>query len=130
MEKGEVKNFPKGEFRIDIRDENGDFEISFKKWKNKRTINQNGAMWFYFTELGKECGYTKDQIRKLVERVEEFQDLFTEVVYDERLEKDVVLARGTSDFSVQEMSNFLERFRIWAMEFFGVHLPDARDYNN
>lgn len=127
VENGVVLNFPRDEFKAEIGKASGEYEIVFKKYKKKRSKGHNSLMWFYFSVLGKEAGYSKENIRGLVERDPEFKDLFVSKVWDDRIEREVEIPRGTSDFSPQEMNEFLRRFRVWSMDFFGINLPEPRE---
>jgi hypothetical protein len=86
--------------------------------KSTRTIEQNKLYWgTYLTAIAQHTGHTTEDVHEFVK----------EVLLPRRFvrigEKEVEVKKTTTDLSVKEFSEFLERVAAWAAQELGVLIP-------
>ena len=96
------------------------------KKKNKRTLDQNNALWRWDTELSQESGYTPAEIHYLMlGRIFGTKSI---EVGSYTVEKPI---KTSSELSTIEFSQYVEIYPAVAQELFGITLsPFSYDKDN
>jgi len=96
------------------------------KKKNKRTLDQNNALWRWDTELSQESGYTPAEIHYLMlGRIFGTKSI---EVGSYTVEKPI---KTSSELSTVEFSQYVEIYPAVAQELFGITLsPFSYDKDN
>jgi len=89
--------------------------------KNQRTMSQNK---FYngvvLKLIGEHLGYDRDEVHDILTA-----KFLKKIVNVDG--KDMVVVRSTTSLTTEEMSNYIERIKIWASKEIGVFIPDSSD---
>lgn len=118
LEEGKVLNFNKRAFLRETAHLNGEYEWVLRKFKKKRSLEQNNTQWLYFTKIADYTGDTPQKIHSLLSfkflKVEEPNKITGEI--EERI-------KGTSELDTIEHNHFMENVRDWAKHFLNMELP-------
>ncbi|MEF8811672.1 MAG: recombination protein NinB [Bacteroidales bacterium] len=104
----------------DLDLEKGPWQISIKKKRKRRSLDQNNLMWLWLTALENDSGigYTKEEWKSI------FQSMFcprvTVYVGENKIEK----LKGTSELNTKEFSELLDKIRLFAHHELGMGLPN------
>ncbi len=102
----------------EIRGISGEYEWILREFKKRRTNAQNDTQWWYFTEIAKKTGHTKQYIHSILS----FKFLLTEEV-DEKTGEVFPRVKGTSELDTEEHNVFMENVRNWAKLYLNMELP-------
>lgn len=96
------------------------------KKKNKRTLDQNNALWRWDTELSQESGYTPSEVHYLMlGRIFGTKEI---KIGNYTVEKPI---KTSSELSTIEFSQYIEIYPAVAQELFGITLsPFSYDKDN
>lgn len=86
--------------------------------KTRRTDRQNNLLHLYFGIIGKELGYSKDEVKEILK----FKFLKREKVLEQTGEV-VTYIGETSKLTKEEFSEFIEHIIEWCGTNFGITLP-------
>ena len=86
-------------------------EIRIRKWRKKRSLDQNALYWVWLQVIAKDLGYD----------TEELHTSFKSMFLTDRSKK-IPLVRSTTVLSVLEFSQYLEKVEREANEL-GIKLP-------
>ena len=98
-----------------IIDPNNFEEITFKSYKQNRSLEQNALYWKWMTVCGETLGYSKDGMHQTFMR-EHLAPLIIDTPSGD------VMEYSTKKLSVKEMSTYMENVSFTAGEY-GVKLP-------
>lgn len=99
-----------------------DGDYTLEKKKNKRTLDQNNALWRWDTELSQESGYTPKEIHYI---------MLGQIYGTKRVGKVDMPIKTSSELSTVEFSQYVEIYPAVAFELFGITLsPFTYDKNN
>ena len=91
--------------------------ISVAKRQAPRTLPQNNYLWgVCYREISDKTGYTADELH---EEIEALQRLRT---YTD--EHGVRRVKPTSQMSVDELSAYIDKIKLWAWHTLNCHIPD------
>lgn len=99
---------------------NGEYLLSVKKKPKQRSINQNSLMWLWFACIEDETGTPKEDIHDYY--CNKFLKTHRNVYGD-----DMVLVKGTSKLTTDEMRNFMENVQADVAIELGINLPTPQD---
>lgn len=101
------------------------YDITIKKHKRKRSIEQNSYYWScVIAPLANHFGYTSEEMH------EELKLLFNRCVRESKVTGKVLEYGGsTTDFNTTEMEIYLDKIRIWALteHDFKIMLPNEHE---
>lgn len=107
--------------------DNDVYEVTIKKYKRKRSIEQNSYYWGCIVNpLAEHFGYLPDEMH------EELKLKFNKKTTESKLEpgKTIVYGGSTTELNTAEMTHYLESIRIWANTEFGFEIPSPDEYSN
>jgi len=94
-----------------IHDAPEDHEAVIRKRKIKRNLEQNSCSWAIYTEVGKYMGETPRAVHDIA--LEAYGGKRTVALKGVEFD---ILNMHTSDFSMEEMSLFLDWLQAWAID--------------
>lgn len=98
------------------------FEMTLRKEKSKRSLNQNSAYWGIAIEILSECeafgGYTKEEIHDALRK--EFLSKIDPVT-------GLTKIRSTTDLNTVEFNEYYAAIQRWASSFLSVYIPDPNE---
>lgn len=102
-----------------LKNLSGKHSISIEKFRDGRSSSQNRYYWGIIVNgLASEFGYFRDEIHQLLRQ--KFLGYTRENPVTGKTEQFV---RSTTDLSTDEMEQYLESIRVWALSEFSVYLP-------
>ena len=102
----------------------GVYKISLQKIKDSRSLNQNKYYWAVVVAvLASELGYFKDEMHMLLRR--KFLGYTKANPITGEAE---VFAKSTTDLNTQEMEEYLESVRVWAISELDVYIPLPNEF--
>jgi uncharacterized protein Veg len=93
-------------------------EITVQKLKAKRSDRQNRLWWLYMTILGKELGYSKEEIHEICK----FKFLKREMIHEPTGEVFTFLG-STATLNKSDFADMVTDLIRWAAECFDIVLP-------
>ena len=97
--------------------------ISIEKFRDGRSGNQNRYYWGIIVNgLASEFGYFRDEIHQLLRQ--KFLGYTRQNPITGKTEQFV---RSTTDLNTEEMEQYLESIRVWALSEFSVYLPTPNE---
>ena len=91
-------------------------EIRIRKWRKKRSLQQNALYWVWLQIIARELGYD----------TEELHNSFRAMFLIDRSKK-IPLVRSTTVLNSTEFSQYLEKIERQANEL-GIKLPQPEEY--
>lgn len=106
-----------------LDDKGRELIVIVKRWEPNRSLKQN-ALWQAWTSiLAAHTGATHGEMKRALQR-----ELLGEVPVANPITGEVQMEpKPTEDLLVDEMKALLDRLHPFALEFFGVDLPPAKD---
>lgn len=101
---------------------NGEYQLSFSRKQEPRSLDQNRLMWLWFSCISDETGSSKEEVHAHYCR----KFLSTHIVFNGTREE-VIL--GTSRLDMETMTMFLDRVQADASSELGITLPNPDDLN-
>jgi len=92
------------------------YEIIIRPYKNNRSNDQNALYWKWLEIIGKELGYTRDEMHELCRY--KFLGMHSKEIAGVKIE----YLPSTTKLKVGEMSEYLESISRWTAEL-GIRLP-------
>jgi len=117
---GEQVTFDKEPAAIFSSLRNGRYVVTIVREKDRRSIEQNALMWLWFSCIEQETGTPKQDVH----------DYYCGKFLAKGIEwngSGVIIKRGTSGISKDEMTWFLEQVQADAAAEFGIRLPLPED---
>jgi hypothetical protein len=97
----------------------GKHSISIEKFRDGRSTNQNRYYWGIIVNgLASEFGYFRDEIHQLLR-----QKFLSYTRENPKTGTTEHFVRSTTDLTTEEMEEYLESIRVWALSEFSVYLP-------
>ena len=103
------------EFIADQKD--GTYEITVKKWRKKRSLDQNALYWVWLQIIAKDLGYD----------TEELHSSFRSMFLTDRSKK-IPLVRSTTALNTLEFINYLKAVERQASSL-GIVLPVTENHH-
>jgi len=99
---------------------NGEYILTAKQEKDRRSISQNSLMWMWFECISRETGQNRLDIYD-----------YYRTMYLSRIitvnEKEVQVSSGTSSLDTKQFTEFLNHVQADAASEFGIKLPTPED---
>lgn len=100
--------------------------VTIENYAPQRSLKQNGVLHWYIAELAEECGMEADRFKarmgdKFLRRP--LLDKDGEYIYDPSTGEVEMYVPSTSDLDTAEMAVYIDKIRLWGLEFLGVDLP-------
>jgi len=102
-----------------------EFDVVFKKPSSGRSQQQNKYYWGVVVHLLSEhLGYTPEETHDVIKN-----EFLKEVVMREinGETKEIINIKSTTELNIKDMQQFLEFVRMWAMQEFGVDIPEPSE---
>ncbi len=94
--------------------------IEVKKFKKKRSIEQNSYYWAVLIDiLSKEFGYESEEIHLML------REKFLRI--HDNIHPDFVIARSTTKLTTVEFVEYIEKIQRWAAQEHQIYLPDPNE---
>ena len=117
IENKKLKLSSEKKFKDFIADQkDGTYEITVKKWRKKRSLDQNALYWVWLQIIAKELGYD----------TEELHSSFKSMFLTDRSKK-IPLVRSTTVLNTLEFINYLKAVERQASEL-GITLPRPENH--
>jgi len=102
---------------------NGQWTLKMEKTKSQRTVSQNALLWLWM-EAASQWWYEASGVRYTKEQMKEyFARLFLPVTDPDGN----TIGGSTSGLGTEQMTEFLENIRVYALEKWGLELPLPED---
>jgi hypothetical protein len=99
------------------------WDITIEPHADKRTLPQNALMWRWYTIIGNEIGYTKDEMHNLLrEMFLPWEEIELKGVKQKRL-----MSTSTEEFKTKHMSAYLDAIDRFAASDLRIILPRSSD---
>lgn len=95
-----------------------DIELTLGKKKENRTLNQNDLLWAINTLIANELGWEKDDLHEF------FKEKFSPKKKITVKGVETIIPKGTSQFTKEEFSEYIERIKRFAAIELGIVIPD------
>lgn len=107
----------------DLNCEGSQWDVEIKPHKKQRTHRQNSLMWKWYTIIGNELGYEKDEIHDVL------REKFLPVQYVEimGIQKKILTSTSSPDFTTAMEAEYLEKMDRFAAQDLGILLPHPED---
>ena len=99
---------------------NGEYILTAKQEKDRRSINQNALMWMWFECIARETGQNRLDI------YDYYRSLYLSRMVTVN-EKEVQVSSGTSSLDTKQFTEFLNHVQADAAAEFGIKLPTPED---
>ena len=99
---------------------NGEYILTAKQEKDRRSINQNALMWMWFECIARETGQNRLDI------YDYYRSLYLSRMVTVN-EKEVQVSSGTSSLDTKQFTEFLNHVQADAAAEFGIKLPTPDD---
>lgn len=103
----------------------GRWQIDIKRYKKKRSNNQNSLIHAWFEIIAQDSGNTLDRVKSCLKGLyltRDMKDNDGNVMCDHKTGEVLTYVEDTHNLNTAEMAIFTEEVRLWAMEF-GIYLP-------
>ena len=105
---------------------NGVYKINIQKVKNIRSLSQNKYYWAVVVAvLASEVGYYRDEMHMLLRRKFLGYTKTNPITGEED-----VFAKSTTDLNTQEMEDYLENIRVWAISELDIYVPLPNEFTS
>ena len=99
---------------------NGEYVITIKRAKTKRSIAQNDLMWMWLTCIERETGTSKDDVYMYYCK----KFLMKTISIGDKLER---IYNTSSKLNTEQMTRFLTNIQQDALQELGIRLPKPED---
>jgi len=122
VEKQKLKLYNPEQFRDFIISLDGkEIELTLGKKKENRTLNQNDLMWAINTLISNETGFEKDETHEYLK---------TRFAPKKKITvkgQETIIPKGTSQFTKDEFSEYIERIKRFAAIELGIVIPESNE---
>lgn len=99
------------------------WDVTIEPHKAKRSLPQNSLLWDWYTIIGNELGYTKDEVHDLLrEMFLPWEEIELKGVKQKRL-----TSTSSDEFKTKHMSQYLDAIDRFAASELGIILPRSSD---
>lgn len=118
---------------MDLYEDGIKVTVTIENFKRKRSLSQNNYLHFIIQIIADETGEDKERLKDAFKARFGLSDDITDkngnILCDEQGE---VLKRlkSTSDYTTSEMTDFIDKIRLWAQDFLSINTPDPDVYRN
>ncbi len=99
-------------------------ELTLGKKKDNRTLDQNALLWAINTLIANELGWEKEDLHAyLKERFAPKRKITVKGT-------ETIIPKGTSQFTKEEFSEYIERIKRFAAIEMGIVIPDSDQITN
>jgi len=100
-----------------------EIELTVGKKKDRRTLDQNAYLWVINTLISNETGMETDEVHTyLKERFAPKRKITVKGT-------ETIIPKGTSQFTKEEFSEYIERIKRFAAIELGIVIPDSNEIN-
>jgi len=99
------------------------WELIIKRYVKKRSLPQNSLMWDWYTIIGNEIGYEKDEVHDVLR--EKFLPWHEVEVCG--IKRKVLTSTSSEDFTTAMMAEYLDKIDRFANQELGIRLPHPED---
>lgn len=113
--------------RLPLDNDKPIWEVVVRKFKRKRSVDQNNLVHMWFQIIANETGNDMETVKEYI-KAKYLAPVFREWVDPATKEKSLVgCSRSTTDLTVEEMTAFINNVEQFALEL-GVILPMPEEY--
>lgn len=105
-------------------------KLTIEKYYKQRSLNQNGVLYWYCTELANYLGMEVEDFKVMMKGKfltwpvpDKRPDSEEEYLYDPETGEVLTYQPSTADLTTVEMSDFIEKIRMWALDYLNYELP-------
>lgn len=96
----------------------GEYMLEIKDFKDHKTINQNSYLWGeVYPKIGKHLGYDNETVHEV------FKTKFGVKI---ELRKGVIINKSTSKYTLNEMSDYIDKIIRFSDEFLNVKIESPK----
>lgn len=118
---------------MDAFDDGIKVTVTIEHFKRKRSLSQNSYLHFIIKMIADETGEDPEALKRAFKArfgiVEEVTDKNNNILFDDNAEP-LYNIKSTADYTTDEMSKFVDKIRMWALDFIGLKTPDPDVYRN
>ena len=92
-------------------------EVTVERQTRKRTTDQNAYYWLICTTIGKDLGYSSDEVHELLKSMFLKKPLWVKGKF-------IPVVGSTTRMDTVEFTEYIERVRQWAAEELRITIPD------
>lgn len=108
--------------------------LSLENYKRTRSLPQNNLLHLYIGEIAKDTGEDSARIKEMLKMMfgvkEEMRDRDGHEVYNEQTGEAISVWKSTSEYTTDEMAEFIDNVQKWSSDFLGLILPDPEEMRN
>jgi len=98
-----------------------EIELTLGKKKDSRTLDQNALLWAINTLIGNELGWEKEDVHSF------FKERFSPKKKITVKGVETIIPKGTSQFTKEEFSEYIERIKRFAAIELGIVIPESNE---
>lgn len=106
-------------FERESRGLQGEFTLTLTRRMPDRSEFQNNAFWWYMEAISNQTGYTPDEVK-----IEVQKKFLSRQRNDPQTGEIHTVILDTSDLNTKEHNQLMHMIRVWAREFWNIHLPE------
>jgi len=104
--------------------QSGVYKVTLQKIKDSRSLNQNKYYWAVVVSvLASEVGYFKDEMHMVLRRKFLGYTRTNPITGEQEM-----FAKSTTDLNTQEMEEYLEAIRVWAISELDIYIPLPNEF--
>lgn len=103
---------------IEFLNKQKDWLYKIQKHRKRRSVSQNAYLHFIFSYISNKTWVDPDEVKEVLK---------SKFLKQYNIEFDTVYIKRTSDLTTAEINQFIEKIRIWAMEFLDIEIPNPKD---
>ena len=106
--------------------QSGVYKVTLQKIKDSRSLNQNKYYWAVVVSvLASEVGYFKDEMHMVLRRKFLGYTRTNPITGEQEM-----FAKSTTDLNTQEMEEYLEAIRVWAISELDIYIPLPNEFGS
>ena len=106
--------------------QHGNYKINIQRIRDGRSLNQNRYYWAVVVALlASELGYFKDEMHELLRR-----KFLAYTKTNPTTGEQEMFSKSTASLTTQEMEEYLEAVRIWAISELDVYIPLPNEFGS
>lgn len=101
-------------------------KITIEHFYPQRSLKQNGVLHWYCTELAEEVGVEPEDFKMMMKMKflqREKLDKHGNLIGDPETSEVMMYIPSTSELTTSEMAEFIEKIRLWALDYLNYELP-------
>jgi len=106
--------------------QSGVYKVTLQKIKDSRSLNQNKYYWAVVVSvLASEVGYFKDEMHMVLRRKFLGYTRTNPITGEQEM-----FAKSTTDLNTQEMEEYLDAIRVWAISELDIYIPLPNEFGS